>query len=105
MGCSGALPSEEPSVRRENVTSGTMWESRVGYSRTVRRGLFVYVSDTTATAMGAAGSSGGRRPSADVSGLEQSELGARGGGAGFTNVVRTRLFVLHIDDYSGLQWY
>jgi enamine deaminase RidA (YjgF/YER057c/UK114 family) len=85
-------------VRRENVTSGTMWESRVGYSRTVCRGLFVYVSGTTATAMGVAGSSGGRRLGADVSGLEQREVGARGSGAGFANVVRTRIFVLHIDD-------
>ena len=83
-------------MRQENVTSGTMWESRVGYSRTVRRGLFVYVSGTTA--MGAAGSSGGRRLGADVSGLEQREVGARGGGAWFANVVRTRLFLLHIDD-------
>ena len=85
-------------MRWEKVTSGTMWESRVGYPRTVRRGLFVYVSGTTATVMGAAGSSGGRRPGADVSGLEQREVGARGGGAGFANVVRTKLFVLHIDD-------
>ena len=85
-------------MRRENVTSGTVWESRVGYSRAVRRGPFVYVSGTTATDGSGGYVSGGRRLGADVSGLEQREVGARGGGAGFANVVRTRLFVLHIDD-------
>src|SRR5918994_1447477 len=43
---------------------------------------------------------GGRRPHADVAGLEQREGGARGGGAGFANVVRTRIFVLDIDEWG-----
>jgi hypothetical protein len=36
-------------VRSENVSSGTRWETVVGYSRVVRVGLFVYVPGMTAT--------------------------------------------------------
>jgi enamine deaminase RidA (YjgF/YER057c/UK114 family) len=34
---------------RKTVKSGTVWESRVGYSGAIRVGSHIYVSGTTAT--------------------------------------------------------
>ncbi len=87
-------------MRRENVTSGTVWESRVGYSRAVRRGPFVYVSGTTATD-GSGGFVGvGDVRAQTVQALSNVKVALEAVGANLADVVRTRIFVLDIDEWE-----
>ena len=87
-------------MRRENVTSGTVWESRVGYSRAVRRGPFVYVSGTTATD-GSGGFVGlGDVRAQTVQALGNVKVALEAVGADLADVVRTRIFVLDIDEWE-----
>ena len=89
-------------MRRENVTSGTVWESRVGYSRAVRRGPFVYVSGTTATD-GSGGYVGiGDARAQTVQALSNVRVALEAVGAGLADVVRTRIFVLDIDEWEAV---
>ena len=89
-------------MRRENVTSGTVWESRVGYSRAVRRGPFVYVPGTTATD-GSGGYVGiGDVRAQTVQALSNVRVALEAVGAGLADVVRTRIFVLDIDEWEAV---
>lgn len=81
---------------RSRYQSDNPWEERVGYARAVRSGPFVAVSGTTATApdgsVVAVGDPGGQTREA----LEQIGRALEALGAGLSDVMRVRTYVIDI---------
>jgi len=89
-------------MERRTLSSGTEWEPRVGYSRAVRVGDRISVSGTTATddagEVVAVGDPHGQAKRAMENAVDAVE--AAGGAVG--DVVRTRLYVVDIDDWEAI---
>ena len=85
----------------ERWGSGGPWEGVVGYSRAVRCGDYVHVAGTTATVDGAVVAKGDAAEQTRVTLRIIGEALARAG-ARFDQVVRSRIFVVDIDDWEAI---
>jgi len=87
-------------MHRQQVSSGTPWEERVGYSRVVRVGQFVYVSGTVA-----ADETGTIQHPGDLYGqsvyvLRKIEAALTAVEANLAHVVRTRSYIVNMDEHE-----
>ncbi len=85
---------------RTRVSSGTPWESSVGYSRAVRVGTRIYVSGTTATDENGnlVGENDGYAQAAQS--IRNIEGALEQLGASLVHIVRTRMFVTDISRFQ-----
>lgn len=89
-------------MERKRISSGTQWESKVGYSRAVQAGSEVHISGTTATADDGEIAGKGDAYKQTKQALQNIEKALRGTDASIEDVVRTRMFVTDIDDWEAV---
>ena len=86
-------------MKRQNISSGAVWEDKIGYSRAVRVGNVVEVSGTTSTNGDAVVGKDDPYEQA-IYALRKIEQALAQAGASLQDVVRTRMYITDISQWQ-----